>query len=77
MADIKMCPRCCSRPRLIHTKNGYIWKHVCKSFDGEFKCESRLFDKFGDAVRDWNTRVKNIEYVRKAARIDEFGEVLK
>ena len=73
MANIKMCPRCCGRPRIMHTKKGYIWRHKCNSFDGEFAFESKHFEKFGDVVKDWNTRVKNIDYVRKVALSSEYG----
>ena len=64
MADIKMCPRCCGRPYINHTKRGYIWRHACKSFDDEMKFESKPFDKFGDCVRDWNIRVKRIKEIQ-------------
>lgn len=76
MADIRMCPRCCGRPKVLHTKRGYIWRHKCASFDGEFSCESKHFEKFGDAVKDWNKRVKNIDYIRKVALSSEYGNML-
>jgi hypothetical protein len=39
--------------------------------------ESRPHEKFGDAVRDWNIRVKRVKEIQMMARHDIYREVLK
>ena len=76
MANIKMCPRCCGRPYMRHTKRGYMWRHKCTTYDEELTFESRPFDTFGECVKDWNTRVKRIKEIQMMV-LHPFGEVYK
>lgn len=77
MANIKMCPRCCGRPHVIHTKRGYIWRHKCKAFDDDLEFTSRPFDKFGDMVKDWNIRVKRVKEIQNMVLHHDHWEGLK
>ena len=71
MADIKYCPRCGGRPTVIRTKHGFKWIHKCKKTEN-MKFESLMFEKFGDAVRDWNKRTKYLrdilDHVKEASK---------
>lgn len=67
MADIKRCPICGGRTVIFREKGGFRWVHTCKSPDESYPTfRGKPKNKFGDAVRDWNERVKSMLKIKDA-----------
>ena len=73
MANIKRCPICGRWTVIIREKDGFHWVHTCKTPDElnpTYRGKPKV--KFGDAVRDWNDRVKSMLKIK-----NDFAEYLK
>lgn len=69
MSEIKRCPTCNETAYIWEAKSGYMWGHWCGSKENRIYSKTS-FGKFGEAVKDWNSHVKN----KKNKRGNEDGK---